>query len=58
MSFLYKTPDLGPTGRFENEVDVIERPEITVISVGISAQNTSIDICNPRIEMIEEALSS
>ena len=40
MSFLYRTPEIGPTGNFENNVKVIDRPEITVISVALSAQYT------------------
>ena len=37
MSFLYRSSSLGPTGDFENNVSVVDRPEITVISVGISS---------------------
>ncbi|MBK8181355.1 MAG: heme-binding protein [Planctomycetes bacterium] len=35
MSFLYRTPDLAPTGEDRNVV-VIDRPEITVLSVGMN----------------------
>ncbi len=36
MSFLYRTKDLGPVGDGGSSVVVQDRPEITVISVGIS----------------------
>jgi hypothetical protein len=35
MSFLYRTPDLAPTGEDRNVV-VVDRPEITVLSVGMN----------------------
>jgi hypothetical protein len=38
MSFLYRTSDLGPTGNAGNDVVVVDRPEITVLSVGLEGQ--------------------
>lgn len=35
MSFLYRTPDLAPTGE-DRDVVVIDRPEITVLSIGMN----------------------
>jgi len=34
MSFLYRTRDLGPTGK-DGNVEVIDRPETTVLSIGL-----------------------
>ena len=36
MSFLYRTPELGPVGDAGDSVEVVDRPEVTVISVGLS----------------------
>jgi hypothetical protein len=33
MSFLYRTPELGPTGDAGDNVLVEDRPEITVLTV-------------------------
>lgn len=34
MSFLYRTPDLGPTGD-DGRISVVDTPEVTVIAVGM-----------------------
>ncbi len=40
MSFLYRTKDLGPVGDAGGSVNVEDRPEVTVISIGISGDYT------------------
>jgi hypothetical protein len=34
MSFDYRTPNLGPTGEADYSVNVVDRPEVSVISIG------------------------
>ncbi len=35
MCFLYRTPDLGPLGKAEDQVTmVVDKPEVTVLSIG------------------------
>ena len=36
MSFLYRSKDLGPVGDADSNIKVQDRPEITVLSIGIS----------------------
>ena len=36
MSFLYRNKDLGPVGEGGDSIKVQDRPEITVLSIGIS----------------------
>ncbi len=38
MSFLYRTPDMGTPGQAENDVVVTDRPEITVLSIGVASR--------------------
>ena len=40
MSFLYRTPDLGRVGSFEDDVRVVDTKEITVISIGFKGDYT------------------
>ncbi len=57
MSFLYRTANLGPTGNAENDVVVEDRPEVTVISVGVDGE-FSFKLLNSKVDRLREALKS
>ena len=38
MSFLYRTPDMGTPGQAEDDVVVTDRPEVTVLSIGVASR--------------------
>jgi hypothetical protein len=52
MSFLYRTPALGPTGNAGKGVVVADAPEVTVLSIGVEGDfsfkllNKSVDRLN------------
>lgn len=56
MAFLYRTPDLHPTGR-DGTVDITDAPPITVISVGLRG-NYSTALTQQGMEQIETWLSN
>jgi hypothetical protein len=56
MSFLYRTPELGPTGDAGNSVKVVDRPEITVLSVGFEGEFTSYKVLNNAVDRLRQAL--
>ena len=41
MGFLYRTPDFGPVGETPDGVVVEDKPEVTVISIGVSSGRNS-----------------
>ena len=57
MSFLYRTPALGPTGNAGNDVVVVDRPEVTVISVGVEGE-FSFKLLNKSVDRLKEVLKS
>ena len=40
MSFLYRSSNMGPTGDAENNVKVVDQPEVTVLSIGVDGSFT------------------
>ena len=36
MSFLYRNKDLGPLGDGGSSIKVLDKPEVTVLSIGVS----------------------
>ena len=56
MSFLYRKADLGPTGT-DGDVLVVDRPEITVISVGLEGGFTY-KLLNHGVDLLTSALQS
>ena len=57
MSFLYRTPSQGPTGDAGNNVLVIDRPEVTVLSVGVEG-DFNFNLLNKSVDRLKEVLKS
>jgi len=57
MSFLYRTPELGPTGKAEDKVLVLDAPEITVLSIGYEGE-FSFKLLNQGVDRLREALKT
>jgi hypothetical protein len=57
MSFLYRNPELGPTGPAEGGVNVVDSEIVTVISVGVEGV-MSIDLVQKGVEILNKALAS
>ena len=57
MSFLYRTPALGPTGNAGNDVVVVDRPEVTVLSIGVEGEFT-FNLLNKSVDRLREVLKS
>ena len=57
MSFLYKNPEVGQVGETESSVKVTDRPEITVISVGLPGDSDD-KVVAKGIAILNEALDS
>lgn len=55
MSFLYRTPSLGPVGQY-GDVRVYDTEEITVLSVGLSQGFTATDVANA-VDSLKQLLS-
>lgn len=51
MSFLYRTPNLGPTGDAGNDVIVVDRPEVTVLTLGLEGE-FSFDLLNKGVDTL------
>ena len=59
MGFLYRTPDLGPVGETPDGVVVEDKPEVTVISIGVSSgRNSSIKHYSNGIDILKALLAS
>jgi hypothetical protein len=56
MSFLYRTPEQGATGT-DGDVVIIDRPEITVISVGVEGGLTN-KLLSQGVDTLKAALAS
>jgi hypothetical protein len=57
MSFLYRTPALGPTGNAGDNVVVVDRPEVTVLSIGVEG-DFSFNLLNKGVDRLREVLKS
>jgi hypothetical protein len=57
MSFLYRTPALGPTGNAGDNVLVVDRPEVTVLSIGVEG-DFSFKLLNKSVYSLNEVLKS
>ena len=57
MSFLYRTSDLGTTGNAGNNVVVVDREEVTVLSIGVKA-DFSFNLLNKSIDRLKKVLNS
>jgi hypothetical protein len=51
MSFLYRTAELGPTGDAGNNVLVIDRPEVTVLTIGVDG-DFSFKLLNSNVDRL------
>ena len=57
MSFLYRTKDLGPVGDAGSSVMVQDRPEVTVMSIGIMG-DYGMDTTMQGVNKLQEVLSA
>jgi hypothetical protein len=57
MSFLYRTPALGSTGNAGDNVVVVDRPEVTVLSIGVEG-DFSFNLLNKGVDRLREVLKS
>ena len=57
MSFLYRTSNLGTTGNAGNNVVVVDREEVTVLSIGVKA-DFSFNLLNKSIDRLKKVLNS
>ena len=57
MSFLYRTPELGPVGPAENGVTVVDSEVVTVISVGVEG-GMGLDLVQRGLDILRKALGS
>jgi len=57
MSFLYRTPALGPTGNAGNDVVVVDAPEVTVLSIGVEGA-FSFNLLNKSVDRLNQVLKS
>ena len=57
MSFLYRTPELGPVGKAGKGVLVVDRPELTVLSIGVEG-DFSFKLLNKSVDRLKEVLKS
>ena len=56
MSFLYRTPSLGPEGKF-GDVTVYDTKEITVLSIGVS-DNFTVTSVAKAVDRLQKLLAS
>ena len=57
MSFLYRTPNLGPTGDAGDDVVVVDRPEVTVLSLGLEGE-FSFKLLNQGVDRLRNILKT